>query len=368
MSESVVQAKDAALEAVRSQIDRVDAELVRLLARRADLASQIGVIKGGDAVYRPDREQQVLDRAVKESAECSSRLSASAVKSVFREIMSSCRAVEARPRVAYLGPAGTFTEMAAIAQFGHEIEGIPCTSIDEVFRKAETADADFAVVPVENTTQGTITRTLDLLFVTSLTVVGEVNVDICHNLMNQSGRLEDVREIQAHPQALGQCRMWLSAHAGSVPQKAAASNAAAALTASRDPAVAAICASRASELYGLRIIESGVQDDPRNRTRFFILGREAPKAMTAVPFKTSIVFSVPNTSRSLFKAIEPFSEHGVQMVRLESRPAKNGAWEYNFYVDVEGHPGQPAIDRAIEEVRSLTTFFKILGMYPEARK
>ncbi len=367
MSEAV-QSKETAIAAVRSQIDRVDVELVRLLARRADLAHQIGVIKGGDAVYRPEREQQVLERVVKESGECSSRLSAGAVRAVFREIMSSCRAVESRPRVAYLGPAGTFTEMAAIAQFGHEIEGIACSSIDEVFRKAETGAADFAVVPVENTTQGTITRTLDLLFVTSLTVVGEVNVDICHNLMNQSGRLEDVRQIQAHPQALGQCRMWLSSHAGGIPQQPAASNAAAAVEASRDPSVAAICASRAAELYGLKIIEAGVQDDPRNRTRFFILGKASPAAVSAVPYKTSIVFSVPNTSGSLFKAIEPFSRHGVQMVRLESRPAKNGAWEYNFYVDVEGHPGQSAIDRAIEEVRSRTSVFKILGMYPEARK
>ncbi len=367
MSE-VEQNKTAALSAVRSQIDRVDTEIVRLLAKRADLAHQIGMIKGAEAVYRPDRERQVLERAAKESSECSSRLSAEAVKTVFREIMSSCRALEARPRVAYLGPAGTFTEMAAIAQFGHDIEGIACTSIDEVFRKAETAAADFAVVPVENTTQGTITRTLDLLFVTSLTIVGEVNVDICHNLMNKSGRLEDVKVIQAHPQALGQCRMWLSSHAGGVEQKAASSNAAAALTASQDPSVAAICASRAAELYGLKIIEAGVQDDPRNRTRFFILGRTAPKALAAVPFKTSIVFSVPNTSGSLFKAIEPFSVHGVQMVRLESRPAKNGAWEYNFYADVEGHPGQPAIDRAIADVRTLTSFFKILGMYPEALK
>lgn len=354
------------IAALREEIDAVDARIVKMLAERASLAKAVGVAKGaGAVVYRPERERAILDRVAALNEKERSHLPESVIRTLYRDIIASCRAVEEPPTVAYLGPQGTFTEMAVIEQFGHAFRGMPCTSIDDVFGFAESGNAAFAVVPVENSTEGTVTRTVDRLLTTSLVVISEVNVDVRHNLMSRTGDITKIREVHAHPQALGQCRAWLCSHVGSARQVAASSNAAAAVLAKENPAVAAVASRRAAELYDLKIVAAGIQDDPRNRTRFLVLGKKMPDFVPGVRFKTSVVFSVPNVAGSLMKALEPLRAHGVSMTRLESRPARNGAWDYNFYADFEGAMTENHVAAALEEIRSLSSFFKVLGTYPE---
>ena len=355
------------IRALREAIDAVDAQVLTLIAKRAQLAHQIGIAKGAQGVvYRPERERSILDRVVRENRALAGRISDDGISKIYQEIIAACRAVESRPRVAYLGPRGTFTEMAAISQFGSSIDGVACATIDEVFHEAESNRCDFAVVPVENSTQGTVTRTIDLLFTTSLTIIAEVNEPIHHQLMNKTGRIEDVMSVAAHPQALDQCRQWLAAHLGDAEQKSLSSNAEAARRASEDPSLAAIAAERAAQLYDLKIVAGGIQDDPRNRTRFIVLGRAMPSYVPDVDSQTSIVFSVPNRSGALMHALLPFEKHGVSMTRLESRPARNGAWDYNFFVDLEGHCEEPHVRQAIEELRQMAGYLKVLGSYPKA--
>lgn len=354
-----------AIARLRDEIDAVDEQIVRLLARRSCLAYEVGQAKGGTPVYRPERERQVIDRAVSLNDQLESHLSSNTLTTLYQEVIAACRAAEARPVVAYLGPAGTFTEMAVLARFGSAIEAVPCSSIDEVFRVAQTRNAGFAVVPIENSTEGAVTRTEDLLLTTDLTIIGEVSVKVEHNLMNKTGRREDIAQVCAHPQALAQCQLWLSTHLNGVHTHAADSNAAAAVLATENTSIAAIASKRAASLYDLKIVESAIQDNPRNTTRFLILGHEAPTNMSGVQMKTSLVLSTPNRAGALFALLEPFSRYGIQLCRLESRPAQNGAWEYNFYVDVEGHQHDATVHAALQEVGKIGSYVKILGSYPK---
>lgn len=299
----------ARIAQLRDEIDRIDHEIIERLVKRASLAHAVGLAKGRATVYRPERERLIVNRMVKAARECGSLLTDRAVAELYQDIVAACRAVEGRPKVAYLGPQGTFTEMAVIAQFGRNIDLMPCATIDATFRAVESGEAGFAVVPVENSTQGSVTLTLDLLLTTPLTIIGEVNVPIAHNLMNLSGHIEDVEEVRAHPQALAQCRTWLSVHLPHVRQKSCTSNAEAAVQASKDPKMAAIAASRAAELYGLAIAGAGIQDDPRNTTRFYALSKSPVGHEKSVANKTSIVFSVPNRAGALLFALEPLSVH-----------------------------------------------------------
>ena len=354
------------LAALRGQIDAIDREIVERLVKRAEVAHAIGLAKGTGPVYRPERERAVIENAVGRARELKALLAPQAVESVYREIISVCRAVEGMPSVAYLGPAGTFTEMAVLANFGRMIDPHPCESIDASFKEAESGRAGFAVVPVENSTEGSVTRTLDLLFATNLTIVGEVNVAVRHNLMSRETELSQIRCVTAHPQALAQCRAWLTQHLPQAELRPAASNAEAAVEASRTPGLAAVAALRAAEIYGLNVLAEAIQDDSRNRTRFLVLGRGAAAAVAGVASKTSAVFSVPNRAGCLFAALEPLTRHGVSMMRLESRPARNGAWDYNFFVDIEGHRNERHVAEALEEIAGIASFFKILGSYPQA--
>lgn len=355
----------AEIARLRDEIDAVDEQIVRLLARRSCLAYEVGQAKGGTPVYRPERERQVINRAVELNETLDSHLTSQTLSRLYQEVIAACRAAEARPVVAYLGPAGTFTEMAVLARFGSSIESVACTSIDEVFRIAQTRDAGFAVVPIENSTEGAVTRTEDLLLATNLTIIGEVSVKVEHNLMNKTGRIEDIAQVCAHPQALAQCQLWLATHLNRVRKKAADSNAAAAVLATQDPSLAAIASERAAELYDLKLVETAIQDNPRNTTRFLILGHEPTACVPDVKMKTSMVLSMPNRAGALFALLEPFSRYGIQLCRLESRPAQNGAWEYNFYVDVEGHQDDANVHAALQEVRRIGSYVKILGSYPQ---
>lgn len=352
------------LSRLRSRIDDVDEKIAELLAQRACLAKAVGAAKGGINVYRPERERAVIAHAVQKSNQDHSPMPAESVRRIYTEIISACRALESRPSVAFLGPNGTFTEMAVIAQFGSAVDLMPCASIDGAFHAAESHTAQYAVVPVENSTQGTVTRTMDLLLSTSLVVIGEVSIAVRHNLMSRTGRLEDVEEVCAHPQALAQCRSWLASHLPNAKLVSAASNAEAAVIASKNVRCAAIAASRAAELYGLTILAQSIQDNPHNTTRFWVLGSHSAGRASGVLTKTAVIFSVPNRAGALFKALEPFERHDVSMTRLESRPARNGAWDYNFYVDMEGHQEDENVARALKELSDCASFFKLLGSFP----
>jgi len=355
------------IECLRKEIDAVDREIVGCIVRRSQLAQSVGKAKGTAPVYRPEREREVVERALAENRRLGGLLPDSVLSTLYLEIVSACRALEARPSVAYLGPQGTFTEMAVLKQFGSNIEARPCESIDEVFHSAESDRTLYAVVPVENSSQGTVTRTMDLLFSSPLSIIGEVHIPIAHNLMNFTGKKEDIEVVSAHPQALAQCRAWLGTHLPGVKTIPAASNAEAALEASKNPKMAAIAATRAAELYGLQIVSAGIQDDPRNRTRFLVLGHAVAAKGSAGSDKTSVVFSVPNRAGQLFHALEPLEKNGVSMMRLESRPARNGAWDYNFFVDVEGHATDAKVAQALAEMKEVSSFFKVLGSYPQAK-
>lgn len=356
------------IDALRCEINTIDQQIMTLIAQRARVAQKIGHLKGNTAVYRPERERCVIDGAVAAHRRAQGLISDKAVSRIVLEIMSACRAVEGRPTVAYLGPEGTFTEMAVYAQFGHDVTLVDCPTLPEVFRACSLGQSQFAVVPVENSTEGSVTQTMDLLLTTDLQAVGEVYVPVVHNLMTKAKDLASIKTVCAHPQALAQCRQWLQRYLPHCELQPRSSNAEAACQAKDDSTMAAIAAERAAEIYDLSILAQGIQDDVRNATRFLVLGKQAVGCESQIEQKTSIVFSVPNKAGALLEALQPLTLFGVSMTRLESRPARNGAWDYNFFVDIEGHQSQPCVQQAIEAFASRTTFFKVIGSYPTAKR
>jgi len=352
---------DEKLKPLRDQIDAIDAQLVDLLNRRARLAQEVGHVKAetNAPVFRPEREAMVLRRVAERNP---GPLASADMQMIFREVMSLCRSLERRVTVAYLGPAGTFSEQAVYQQFGHAVESLPCVSIDEVFRSTEAGTADFGVVPVENSSEGAINRTLDLLLQTSLSISGEVSIAVHHSLMSKGGSMDGVTRICAHSQALAQCQAWLNQHYPNIERLAVASNAEAARMAGEDPSVAAIAGQTAGQMYDLQVVSAHIQDDPHNRTRFAVVGR-----LNTTPSgrdQTSLVLAVPNKAGALYNLLAPLATHGVSMTRFESRPARVGTWEYYFYVDVEGHVQEEKVIRALDELKQSAAFFKILGSYP----
>lgn len=349
------------LQPLREQIDAIDKQILDLLGRRAQLAQEVGHVKAetNAPVFRPEREAQVL-RSVAERNP--GPLGAHEVQTIFREIMSACRALEKRVTVAYLGPAGTFSEQAVYQQFGSAIETLPCVSIDEVFRATEAGTADFGVVPVENSSEGAINRTLDLMLATTTVISGEVSIPVHHSLMTKTGTMDGVTVICAHSQALAQCQAWLNLHFPGIERRAVASNAEAAVMASQDPRVAAIASEMAGEQYRLGVVQAHIQDDPHNRTRFAIIGHlhTSPSGHD----QTSLVLAAPNKAGAMYHLLAPLAKHGVSMTRFESRPARVGTWEYYFYIDLEGHVQDPAVASALDELRADAPFFKVLGSYP----
>ncbi len=352
---------DDKLKPLRVQIDAIDAQILDLLNRRARVAQEVGHVKAktNAPVFRPEREAQVLRKVADNNP---GPLDSSDVQTIFREIMSSCRALERRVNVAYLGPAGTFSEQAVYQQFGHAVEGLPCASIDEVFRAAEAGTADFGVVPIENSTEGAINRTLDLLLQTTLSISGELSIPVHHSLMTKSGSMEGVTRICAHSQALAQCQAWLNQNYPNIERQAIASNGEAARIAGEDPTAAAIAGEIAGQRYNLGVVKAHVQDDPHNRTRFAVIGHLQPSP--SGKDQTSLVLAVPNKAGAVYNMLAPLAKHGVSMTRFESRPARIGTWEYYFYVDVEGHAQEEKVVRALAELKHNAAFFKVLGSYP----
>jgi chorismate mutase/prephenate dehydratase len=356
---------DPALLGLRERIDALDRELLALLNRRAALAQEVGEIKRreGTPVFRPEREAQVIDGLAAANA---GPLKRESVAPIWREIMSACRALEAPLRVAYLGPAGTFSEEATLGFFGSSIVRLPCASLDEVFHRASTGAADFGVVPIENSTEGGVARALDLLLSAPLAIVGETSLFVRHNLLRKLDALNGIAAVLAHPQALAQCHEWLSAHLPGVERRPVASNAEGARLAGLDPALAGIASTRAGSEFGLHVVAPAIQDDPSNRTRFVIVAQPArhPQPLATGHDCTSLVVSVPNKPGAVHDLLVPLKRHGVSMSRFESRPARSGQWEYHFFIDVVGHAQQPDVAAALEELRAVCAFFKLLGSYP----
>ncbi len=349
------------LNQLRDQIDAIDNEILKLVNKRAEHALEIGRRKGSGVVYRPEREAQILSRLQKMN---SGPLPNERIAQLFTEVMSICRAMEKPMRVAYLGPRGTFSEEATIKRFGHAISTVACDSIDGVFRQVESDNAGYGVVPVENSTEGAIGRTMDLLLQTSLTVCGEIQLPIHQFLMAQDIDLSHITKIYSHPQSLAQCHEWLNANLPKIERIHASSNAEAARLAAADKNAAAIAGKQAAEASNLTICAENIEDDPKNTTRFLIIGTQLVSA--SGKDKTSLAMSTSNRPGSVHELLTFLVQHNVSMSRFESRPSRTGFWEYVFYVDVEGHKDDDEVSAALTKIRDKADFLKILGSYPAA--
>jgi chorismate mutase / prephenate dehydratase len=356
--------RTTSIDALRAHIDRLDEKLLALLNQRAGLAVAIGQHKRRTraSIYTPDREKHVLQRLV---AANNGPLKPENIRSIFREIMSACLSLEKRLRVACLGPLGTFSHQAVREQFGSATEVIPVSSIAGAFDEVEGGRADYAVVPVENTTEGTVAATLDRFVASPLVIKAEVLMRIEQCLLSRSGRREGVARIVSHPQSLGQCRQWLAQHLPLVPQAEAASNAQAAVIARDDPRAGAIAGRVCAEQYGLRIIAANIQDQQHNCTRFLVLGLDGIGRPSGDD-KTSLLLSLPHKAGALHRVLKPFADNGVSIGTIESRPLKERAWEYLFFLDLMGHALEPHVARALAAVKRRCLSLKVLGSYPAA--
>lgn len=348
------------LQKHRERIDALDGEILKLVSERASHAQAIGVLKNG-AIYRPEREAQVL-RRIKERNP--GPLSGETVARLFREIMSACLALEQPLKVAYLGPQGTFTQAAGIKHFGHAAQTVACSSIDEVFRQVEGSNTDYGVVPVENSTEGAVGRTLDLLLATPLKICGEVVLRVHQHLLRKGGGMDGIRRVYTHAQSLAQCHEWLSQNLPGVERVAVSSNAEAAKLAAQDVTSAAIAGEMAGEIYDLVVVASNIEDEPNNTTRFLVIGTH--DAAPSGKDKTSLVMAAQNRPGAMVELLSPLARHNVSMSKLESRPSRTGLWEYVFYADVEGHQSDAAVVQALAELRQQASFVKVLGSYPAA--
>jgi chorismate mutase/prephenate dehydratase len=353
------------LDTIRQQIDDLDIKIQDLISERAQLAQQVAEVKqaqGDDAVYyRPEREAAVLRNVV---ARNKGPLSGEEMARLFREIMSACLALEKPMQVAFLGPEGTFTQAAAFKHFGHSVVTVPMAAIDEVFREVESGAANYGVVPVENSTEGVINHTLDMFMQSSLTICGEVDLNVHHNLLAQQSDTTSIRKIYSHQQSLAQCREWLDANLPGVERVAVSSNADAAKRAAKEPDAAAIAGEIAAEIYGLKIVNANIEDNPQNITRFLIISKQATPP--SGDDKTSLLISAPNRPGALYQLLAPFAQNNISMSRIESRPSRLANWEYVFFVDINGHREDEKIAQCLDALRSDATMVKVLGSYPRA--
>ncbi|ANY62192.1 prephenate dehydratase [Comamonas aquatica] len=350
---------------LRNEIDSLDRQLLSLVNQRAHVAEQVGELKKqeGTAFFRPDRVAQVIEKIKSNNP---GPLKGAHVAAIWREIMSACLALESPQRVAVLGPEGTFTEEAAVQYFGGAADFLYCNTFEEVFHATAAGSAQYGVVGVENSTEGVVNRTLDMFRNTPCHIVGEVSLLIRHHLLRSTNTLEGIEVVAAHPQALAQCHAWLSKHLPHAERRPVESNAEGARLAALNPSWAGISSERAAQQFGLHIVSHAIQDDAYNRTRFAIICLPHTLATPAPTGKdcTSLVISVPNRPGAVHDLLVPLKKHGVSMTRFESRPARTGQWEYYFYIDLEGHPAQPHVAQALQELQALSAFYKVLGTYP----
>ena len=355
------------LQAIRGQIDDIDARIHGLINDRARLAQMVGISKAASGktvdFYRPEREAEVLRNAIKRNK---GPLRDEEIVRLFREIMSACLAQQEPLKIAFLGPEGTFTQAAVLKQFGHSVRALPLPSIGEVFHEVEGGIADFGVVPIENSSEGTVNHTLDMFLTSPLKICGEIEMRIHHFLMARSPDLAAVKRVCAHPQALAQCRGWLDEHLPDVERVAVSSNAEGARRSRDERGSAAIAGESAAQLYGLAILAKEIEDRSDNTTRFLVVG---PKLFAGSGAdKTTLLVSSRDTddSGALFHLLQPFAEHKVNMTRIESRPSRKRKWDYVFFMDIEGHVSDPAVARALASLEKGASLFKILGSYPKA--
>lgn len=351
------------LAELRLAIDRCDAEIVRLLNERTRHVLGIGAIKqaAGQEIYAPQRERAVLQRICKLN---SGPITDASLQHIYREIMSSALALEKPMTVAYFGPEATFTHQAAIRRFGSSLRYAAMKTIADVFTEVAKGRADYGVVPVENSTEGVVTHTLDMFVDSELKIVAQIILPIQHCLLGKVARREEIRRLYSHPQALAQCRQWVQVHLPNAEVIEASSTTRAAELAARGRHTGAIASSLAAERYALRILDADIQDNSANATRFLVLGRQCGAATGKD--RTSLMFSVVDAVGSLHRALAPLSKHRVNMTRIESRPSKRKAWAYFFFVDVKGHYDDPPVARALAELGRHCSFVKVLGSYPDA--
>ena len=352
------------------RIDSVDAQLHALINERALLAQQVGVSKhaAGHTVdfYRPEREAQVLRMALKRNREESGPLRDEEVLRLFREIMSACLAQQNALKIGYLGPEGTFTQQAVLKYFGHSVRPLPLTSVQEVFHEVESGAADFGVVPIENSTEGTVNNTLDMFLTTPLKIIGEVELRIHQNLMGRMTMLGDIRRVCGHPQSLAQCRGWLQEHMPTVERVPVSSNAEGARRARDEEGTAAIAGAAAAEVYGLNLLVPEIEDHPDNSTRFLVIGRKAVNPSESD--KTTLLVSAAKTDApgALYRLLEPLAQHGISLTRIESRPSRKKKWDYVFFIDLDGHADLEPLATALAELKRRASLFRIVGSYPKA--
>jgi len=349
----------------RSRISEHDNQILHLLNQRAEAALRIGDLKRRQDApsYVPEREAAILNRL---TAASRGPLPAQAIVSVWREILSACRALESPLTVAYLAPQGTFTHQAACDRFGESVEYHGSRTIAEVFEDVERGRAHFGVVPVENSTDGAVNVTLDRLVETELMICGELTLEIAQHLLSRARDLREIKRVLSHPQGLGQCRGWLAANLPDVPVEETTSTAAAAELAASDTTVAAIASDLAGRLYNVPILQAHIEDNRQNTTRFLVLGRQAA-GPSGGRDKTSVVFAMPNQPGALYRILEPLARAGLNLTKIESRPARRATtWDYVMFVDLEGHRATPLVANALSEMAQRTLFLKVLGSYPAA--
>lgn len=351
------------LQQYRKEIDRIDDEILRLLNERSSYVVEIGKLKKQSDteanLHTSGRELEIVERLTRHN---SGPFPDEAIRPVYREIMSASLSLEGPQKVAYLGPRATFTHLACIQKFGASVQYVPVTSIKEVFNEVERGRANFGVVPIENSTEGVVNRTLDMFIDFNLLIYGEVLQEVSHHILSQADRLEDIKKLYSHPHAIAQCRNWLEANLPHVPVSEVPSTARAAELCADDPSAAAIASELASQLYGVKILKRRIEDNLNNYTRFLILSKKPPERTKEE--KTSIMLSVKDKVGALYELLRPFASYGINLTKIESRPSRRKAWEYIFFVDLEGHVEEDHVKKALEEIKSRCLFLKILGSYP----
>lgn len=349
------------LEDLRKKIDSIDAKIVKLLNQRANVSKEVGSHKrkSNAAIYSPSRERQVLDRIAALAGK--GPMTKDALESIYREIMSSSISLEKPVQIAYLGTEGSFTHMAANKKFGSQIDYVSCSSISEVFQKVEHEECDYGVVPIENSSEGAVTHTFDLLVDSELKICAQVLLPIAHNLLSKSN-LKDIKNIYSNPQVFGQCRHWLAENMPNAGQIWVASTTEAAQKASKQKYAAALASSLAAKVYDVPILKANVQDTAHNTTRFLVIA--AQDVSPTGKDRTSILFSIKDKMGALYSMLKPFYENKINLTKIESRPSKRKAWDYYFFVDIEGHREDKKVKTALEQLEGMCKYLKIVGSYP----